>query len=144
MIKLARFTRNSGVCACVCVCVCMCVCVCVFTCVTSIREGFICLNHLGYQGTDRRCYAEDVSFQVPSSLLQNAEPNFSNQSLYLVRTLEAAKPRLNQCTSRFLTWGLYSPLSRHPLWCALHRKPICFCVSTHERGRNLTRKGEGN
>ena len=79
----------------VCVCVCVCararVCVCVFTSIR--REGFICLDQLGYQGTDQRCYVEDVYFlcPVPSSLISNAEPNLSNQSLYPVRTLEVEK-----------------------------------------------------
>ena len=54
---------------CVCVCVCVCVCLCVFTSIR--REGFICRDQVGYQGTDQRCYAEDVEFlcQVSSSLI---------------------------------------------------------------------------
>ena len=31
------------------------------------------------------------------------------------------------------TWDLHSPLSRRRLCSALHREPICFCFSTHER-----------
>ena len=56
----------------VCVCVCVCVCVRVCVCFTSIdREGFICLDQFGHQGTDQRCYVENVNFlcQVPSLLL---------------------------------------------------------------------------
>ena len=51
-------------------------CVC-----TSIhREGFICLDRVGYHGTDQRCSVENVNFlcQVLSSLLYNAGPNLSN------------------------------------------------------------------
>ena len=71
--------------------VCVCVCVCVFTSIH--REGFICLDQLGYQGTDKRCYIEDVNFlcQTLSSQLQNATSNISNQPLYPARTLEADK-----------------------------------------------------
>ena len=32
-------------------------CVCVF--VTIHCEGLICMDQLGYQGTDQRCYVED-------------------------------------------------------------------------------------
>ena len=41
-------------------------CVCTFI----HREGFICLNQLGNQGTNQGCYVEDVNVlcQVPSSL----------------------------------------------------------------------------
>ena len=43
--------------------------VCPFTSIHG--EDFICLDQLGYQGTDQPCYVEDVDFlcQVPSSLL---------------------------------------------------------------------------
>ena len=53
-------------------------CVHVFTSIH--REGFICLDQLGNQGTNQRCYVEDVNFlsQAPSSLLYNAAPNLSN------------------------------------------------------------------
>ena len=47
---------------------------------TSIhREGFISLEQVGYEGTDQRCYVEDVEFlyRFSSSLLWNAEPNLS-------------------------------------------------------------------
>ena len=50
-----------------CVCVRVRVCVC-----TSVhREGFICLDHLDFQGTDQQCFVEDVHFlrQVTSLLL---------------------------------------------------------------------------
>ena len=74
---------------------------------TSIhREGFICLDQVGYQGTDQRCYVEDVNFlcQIPSSLLQNAATNLSNQSI-LFANQKPAKPRVNQCTSRSQNMG---------------------------------------
>ena len=35
-----------------CVCVCVCVCVCESVCMSIFQEGFICLDQLGYQGTD--------------------------------------------------------------------------------------------
>ena len=59
-------------CVYVCVYVCVCVCVCMHERLRPFKgEGFICLDQLGYQGTDQRCYIEDVNFlcQVPSSLL---------------------------------------------------------------------------
>ena len=39
-------------------------------CTTIHREGFICLDRVGYDGTDQRCSVEDVNFlcQVLSSL----------------------------------------------------------------------------
>ena len=52
-------------------------CVCVFA---SIHlEGFICLG-LEVQGTDQRCFVEDVIFlcQVPSTILQYESPSLSN------------------------------------------------------------------
>ena len=51
-------------------------CVCVFT--SIYHEDFICLDQMGYQGTDQLYYAEDVEFlcQFPLSLLYDAEPNF--------------------------------------------------------------------
>ena len=78
------------------ICVFLCARVCVFM---SIHlEGFICLKQQDCQGTDQRCYVEDVSFlcQVPSSLLQNGAPNLSNQ---LSCSHSRSVPRLNQCTS---------------------------------------------
>ena len=52
---------------CVCVRACMCLCVCVLT--SFHREGFICLDQLGYQGPDQRRCVEDVGFvcRLPSS-----------------------------------------------------------------------------
>ena len=49
--------------------VCVCVCVCVLTSIHCV--GFICLNQVGYQRTDQRCYVEEVNLlcQVPSSIL---------------------------------------------------------------------------
>ena len=51
------------------VCVCARARVRVFT--FFHREGFICLDLLGYQEADQRCHVEDANFlcQVPSSLL---------------------------------------------------------------------------
>ena len=70
-MKLTCVDTRECVCMCVCVCLCVCVCVCVCVLTSIHREGFICLNQLGYQGTDQQCYVEDVNFlcQVPSSLL---------------------------------------------------------------------------
>ena len=64
-------------------CVCVCVCVCVSTFI--YRESFICLDQMGYQGTDQQCYVEDVEFlyRLPLSLLWNAEPNLSTSRFIL-------------------------------------------------------------
>ena len=67
---------GGGVCVCVCACMRACVRararVCVFRSIH--REGFICLDQLGCQGTDQRCCGKDVGFlcRFPSSLLWNA------------------------------------------------------------------------
>ena len=56
-----------------------CVCVC-----TSIHpEGFIYLDQVGYQGTDQRCYVEDVKFlcRFPSSLLRMKNVTFQLAAL---------------------------------------------------------------
>ena len=47
-------------------------------------------------------------------------------------------------TSRFQNIGPSFTIIRRRLRYALHYEPICFCVSTHERVRNLSRKGYGN
>ena len=74
--ELCIMKLSNGVCVCVCVCVYVCVlCVCVCACVcvfTSIHhEGFICLDQLGHQGTDQRCYVEGINFlcQISSLLI---------------------------------------------------------------------------
>ena len=61
----------------------VCVCVCVFKSIHG--EGFICLDQLGYQGTDQRCCVEDVGFlcRLPSLLFFNVEPNLS-ASLFIL------------------------------------------------------------
>ena len=84
-------TGGGGVCVCACVraCVhacmhtCVCVCVCIFRSIH--REGFICLDQLGCQGTDQRCCVEDVGFFWRFSLLLfgNAEPNLSFPTLFV-------------------------------------------------------------
>ena len=77
------------------------VCGCVFTSIH--RKGFICLNQLGNQGTDQRCYVDDVSFlsQVPSSLLRMKHLTFLTSHFTLLAHQKRAKPRINQCTSGF-------------------------------------------
>ena len=58
---------------------------------------------------------------------------------YVRHTRSGQSHDLTSVILAFRTWGLHSPLSRYRLQSTLHRKPICLCVSTHERGRNLTR-----
>ena len=78
---------------------CVCVCVCGggggFT--SIYREGFISLEQVGYEGTDQRCYVEDVEFlyRFSSSLLWNAEPNLSTSRFILFAHQKRAEPRLN-------------------------------------------------
>ena len=100
-------------------------------------------NSWGCQGTDQRCCVEDVEFlcRFPSSTLWNAEPNLSASRFILFVHQKRAQPRLNQYTSRFQNIGPSFTINRRRLWYALHREPIYFCVSTHERVRNLSRKG---
>ena len=49
----------------------VCVCVCVSVCTSIHHVIFICLDQVGYQGTDQRCYVEDVELlgRFSSSLL---------------------------------------------------------------------------
>ena len=77
-------------------------------------------------GTDQRCYVEAVCFlrEVPSLLLQNEVPNLSNQSLYPVYTLEAAR-----ATASLVCFSLLKPrpsltIIKHRPRSAQHRKPI--------------------
>ena len=134
---LQHLGRYRQVCVCVCVCVCMCmycaqVCVCVYVFTSIHREGFICLDQLEYQGTDQRCYVEDINFlcQVPSSQLQNASIVDTGRNLIYVLCIRGhqtfltshailftrqkrAKPRLNQCASGFQNMGPSATISRH-------------------------------
>ena len=63
---------------CVCVSVCLCGCGCVWVRTSIHREGFICLDQVGYQGADQRCYVEDVNFlyQVSSSYFRMEDLTF--------------------------------------------------------------------
>ena len=136
------FKKNcSDHCVFVCVvcCVLCVVCVCVFTSIH--REGFICLDQLGYYGTDQRCCVENVGFlcRFPSLLLWNAEPNLSASHFILFIHQKRAQPRLNQYTSHFQNIRPSFTIIRRRLRCALHREPICFCVSTQERVHNHRR-----
>ena len=49
--------------------VCVCVCVCVCALASIHRKGFICLDQLDCQGTDKRCCY--FLRQVPSLPLKN-------------------------------------------------------------------------
>ena len=71
------------VCLCVRACVRVCVFVCVCVCTSIYPEGFICLDQVGYQGTDQRCYVEDVKFlcRFPSSLLRIKNVTFQLAAL---------------------------------------------------------------
>ena len=118
-------------------CVCMCVCLCPSTAkASSVWNSWDC------QGTDQRCCVEDVGFlcRFPSSLLWNAEHNLSASCFILFVHQKRAQPRLNQYASRFQNIGPSFTINRRRLRYALHREPICFCISTHERVRNLSRK----
>ena len=100
-------------------------------------------NSWGCQGTDQRCCVEDVEFlcRFPSSTLWNAEPNLSTSRFILFVHQKRAQPRLNQHTSRFQNIGPPFTINRRCLQYALHCESIYFSVSTHERVRNLSRKG---
>ena len=127
----------------------MCVCVCVRVCVcfrpSTVKPSSV-QNSWDCQGTDQRCCVEEVGFlyRFPSSLLWNAEPNLSASRFILFIHQKRAQPRINQYTSPFQNIGPSFTINRRRLRYALHREPICFCVSTHERVRNLSRKSSGN
>ena len=124
----------------VCVC-CVCVCVCVCLRPSAVKASSV-WNSWDCQGTDQRCCIEDVGFlcQFFSSLLWNAEPNLSASRFILFVHQKRAEPRLNQYTSRLKSIGTSFTINRRRLRYALHCVPICFCVSTHEKVRNLSRK----
>ena len=124
------------------VCVCVCVCVCLFLRSSTVKALSV-WNSRDCQGTDKRCCVEDVGFlcRFPSSLLWNAEPNLSACHFILFVHQKRAQPRLNQQSSCFQNIVPSFTINRHCLRYALHREPICFYVSTHERVRNLSRKG---
>ena len=69
--------------ACVFVRACVRACVCVCVCTSIHPEGFICLDQVGYQETDQRCYVEDVKFlcRFPSSLLRMKNVTFQLAAL---------------------------------------------------------------
>ena len=118
------------------VCVCACVHARVWVCVfRSIhREGFICLDQLGCQGTDQRCCVEDVGFFWRFSLLLfwNAEPNLSFPILFVHQ--KRAQPQLNQYTSRFQNIGHSFAIIRRRLRYALHRDLRSTFASALTRG----------
>ena len=115
---------------CLAVCVCVCVCVRPFTVkASSVWSSWDC------QGTDQRLLC-----RFPSSLLWNVESNLSASCFILLVHQKQAQPRLNQYTSRLQNIGSLFTINRRRLQYALHREPICFCVSTHERVHNPSRK----
>ena len=118
----------------------VCVCVCLRPSTVNASSVW---NSWDCQGTDQRCCVEDVGFlcRFPSSLLWNAELNLSASRFILFLHQKRAQPRLNQYTSRFQNIGFSFTINRRRLLYALQREPIYFCISTHERVRNLTRKG---
>ena len=127
------------VCVCVCVYVCVCVCVCVFTSIH--REDFICLDLVGQQRTDQRCYVKDVVFlcQFPSSLLQNAEPNLSTLSCSHTRSGQShdlTSVCLTFRTRAFIYHSASVAFSSHYIVTRSTLRP-----DTHEGVRNLSMKG---
>ena len=115
--------------------------VCVYVCVcTSIhREGFICLDQVGYQEQ-----INDVMLKTLNSSADSLHRYFGMQNLtFQLAALSCSQNRSDLSSVRlvFRTWGLHSLFSRRCLWYALHRELICFCVNTHESVRNLSRKG---
>ena len=119
---------------------CALACVCLLP--STVKASSV-WNKGDCQGTDQRCCVEDVGFfcRFPSSLLWNAEHNLSASCFILFVHWKRAQPRLNQYTFRFQNIGPKSTISRCRLRYVLHRESICFCASTHERVRNLSRKG---
>ena len=127
----------------------MCVCararVCVCFRPSTVKTSSV-QNIWDCHGTDQRCCVEEVGFlcRFPSSLLWNAEPNLSASRFILFVHQKRAQPRINQYKSPFQNIGLSFTISTRCLRYGLHREPICFLVSTHEKVRNLSRKGSGN
>ena len=94
-----------------CVCVCVCVWLCVFT--SFHREGFICLDHLRYQGTDQQCCADDVGFlcRFPSGYFGVQNLTFQLAALFCPYTRSEDSHNLTSICLTFRTWGLHSSLS---------------------------------
>ena len=99
-----------SLCVCMYVCVfCVCMCVCTFI----HHEAFICLDQLGYQGTDQQCYVEDIEFLCwfPSLLLWNAALTFQLAALSCLHTRSGQSHDLTSIRLTFRTQILHSPLT---------------------------------
>ena len=90
---------------CVFVCVCVDVCVCMCVCTFIHHEAFICLDQLGYQGTDQQCYVEDIEFLCwfPSLLLWNAALTFQLAALSCLHTRSGQSHDLTSIRLTFRT-----------------------------------------
>ena len=114
-----------------CVCVCVCVRVCVRVCVC------VCV----YQGTEQ---ISDVVLKTLDSSAGSLHRCFGMQNLtFQQAALSCSYTRSEysrDLTSIHLAFRTFTIIRRR-LRYALHREPVCFCVSTHERVCNLSRKG---
>ena len=123
------YAKNKEMCVCVCVCVraCVCACVCVCVCV--------------YQGTEQ---ISDVVLKTLDSSAGSLHRCFGMQNLtFQQAALSCSYTRSEysrDLTSIHLAFRTFTIIRRR-LRYALHREPVCFCVSTHERVCNLSRKG---
>ena len=126
-------------CVCVCVCVCMYVCVCVFTSIH--HEGFICLEQVGYQGTDQcvmlKTLNSYVDFLHRYFRMQNL--TFQLAPLSCSHTRSGRSHDLTSARLAFRTWGLHSPLTSVAFGRHYLVSQSAFSVNTHERAPNLSR-----
>ena len=127
--------------ACVCVCVCVCVfCVCVRP--SAVKALFVWIRW------DTREQINDVMLKTLNSSacslhryfgMQNL--TFQQASLSCSHTRSGQSHNLTNVRLAFRTRCLHAPFNRCRLRYALHREPICFWVSTHERVPSLSKKG---
>ena len=122
-------------------CVYVCVCVCVFTSIH--REGFICLDQVGYQGTDQRATLKTlnsyVDFLHRYFRMQNFQLAFQLAPLSCSHTRSGRSHDLTSARLAFRTWGLHSPLTSVAFGRHYLVSQSAFSVNTHERVANLSR-----
>ena len=113
-------------------CVCVCVCVCVRACVRACVCACVCVCVSGNRTDQRCCVAGSLHrcFGMQNLTFQQAALSCSYTRSEYSRDL----------TSIHLAFRTFTIIRRR-LRYALHREPVCFCVSTHERVCNLSRKG---
>ena len=117
--------------------VCVCVCVCVR--LSNVKASSVWIKW------DTREQINDVMLKTWNSSAGSFHRYIGMQNLtFQLATLSCWHTRSGQSHDSTNIHQYIGPsfiINRRRPWYALHREPICFCVSTHERVRNLSRKG---